>query len=631
MASWTHDLNAAPANDNFSEATVLSGLPVSGTGTNLDATLEPDEPLPDVSGPSAGASVWFEWTPTSSGAVRVDTLGSDFDTVLVVWTGDELASLVEVTENDQFNGDQSAVFFDATAGQTYRIAVYGWDYEGSYDQGIIDLNITPDSGSRIMGTVAGPDGTTPLPGISVEALTFQSGYWQFASSTQTRGNGSYSLGGLAAGTYRVRFSDWDGNYVAECHQNASTVETATDIVVGSASTVSGINASLAAASRITGTVTGPDGSTPLAGIYVDAWAFRNGYWDFVFSTQTQEDGSYSLGGLAAGTYRVQFNDWSSGNYLGEYYQNAATVETATDIVVGSAATVSGINASLAAASRITGTVTGPDGSTPLAGITVEALTYGNGYWDFVFSTQTQEDGSYSLGGLAAGTYRVQFNDWSSGSYLGEYYQNAATVETATDIVVGTTATVSGINASLAAASRITGTVTGPDGSTPLAGITVQAYRASPYGIPWQPVYGLSAQTQVDGSYSLGGLAAGTYRVQFNDWSSGNYLGEYYHNAATVETATDIVVGVAATVSGINASLMPSAPVLPKITGFRKTGPNSYELDFVGAVGRRYQVKESTTLIGWSDVGASFVCGPGLTTIPVTSSEPRNFWRVVLVP
>jgi len=470
--------------------------------------------------------------------IQIDTFGSDFDTVLVVWTGDELSNLTSIAENDQFNGDQSAVYFHAMAGVTYRIAIYGWGNDGDYDQGNISLNIAIDSSSRITGTVTGPDGTTPLAGIAIYAYVFQEVFSQW---------GSYNI------------------------------------------------------------------------------------WQQVsYGTQTQSDGSYTIGGLSAGTYRVEFSDWS-GNFIGSYYDDATTVEDATDIVVGEAATVSEINASLAAASRIAGTVTGPDGSTPLANISISAYVFQGYFWQWVSGTQTQSDGSYTISGLSAGTYRVEFSDWS-GNFIGSYYDDATTVEDATDIVVGEATTVSEINASLAAASQITGTVTGPDGSTPLGDIFVRVWAYLPnefFGGWWQPV-GFSAQTQSDGSYTISGLIAGTYRVEFYDWSE-SFIGSYYDGATTVDNATDIVVGEAATVSGINGSLHISETTPPHVSGFRKTGPNSFDLDFTGTWGLLYQLEESTDLADWTAVGEPFICAPGLNIIPLSSSEPAMFWRVVLVP
>jgi pre-peptidase len=117
---------AAPANDNFANATAISGLPARATGSNVDATIEPGEP--DHAHTNSGeTSVWYRWTAPAGGKVRIDTCGSDFDTLLAVYTGAGVAALTEVASNDDACGDeeQSRVTFTAVAGRVYHIAVDG--------------------------------------------------------------------------------------------------------------------------------------------------------------------------------------------------------------------------------------------------------------------------------------------------------------------------------------------------------------------------------------------------------------------------------------------------------------------------------------------------------------------------
>jgi hypothetical protein len=132
---------AAPGNDLFAQAQVLSGsLPVSVTGTNVDATKELGEPAhADNAG---GASIWYSWTPTESGDVVIDTCGSEFDTLLAVYTGAAVDALTTIASNDDAGIDasctvQSAVSFTAAAETTYHIAVDGYDGQ----QGAVTLSI----------------------------------------------------------------------------------------------------------------------------------------------------------------------------------------------------------------------------------------------------------------------------------------------------------------------------------------------------------------------------------------------------------------------------------------------------------------------------------------------------------
>ncbi|MFL5935904.1 MAG: fibronectin type III domain-containing protein [Gaiellaceae bacterium] len=130
--------SAAPANDNFADAIVLSGNDASRLGdTNVGATLEAGEPA-TVGGAPAGASIWYRWTAPDSGEIKVDTVTSDFDTLLGVYTGSAVSGLTEVASNDDGGGSgTSAVTFAVTTGTTYQIRVDGY----FADTGTINLHL----------------------------------------------------------------------------------------------------------------------------------------------------------------------------------------------------------------------------------------------------------------------------------------------------------------------------------------------------------------------------------------------------------------------------------------------------------------------------------------------------------
>src|SRR6185312_5168526 len=89
-AAWTIT-TTAPANNAFGSSVRLSGASGSVGGTNLAAFKEGGEP--DHAGNPGGASVWYRWTPSSSGTVEFDTEGSSIDTLLAVYTGSSVDSL----------------------------------------------------------------------------------------------------------------------------------------------------------------------------------------------------------------------------------------------------------------------------------------------------------------------------------------------------------------------------------------------------------------------------------------------------------------------------------------------------------------------------------------------------------
>jgi hypothetical protein len=135
-------------NDQFAAAVSLAGQSGSVYAYNIDATKEAGEPA--HAGNSGGKSVWWTWTPPLTGPVILTTLGSDFDTLLAVYTGSNPASLSLTAENNNNPpGSTSAVSFTATAGTNYHIAVDGvaatwgtikltWSYLDSDGDGVID-------------------------------------------------------------------------------------------------------------------------------------------------------------------------------------------------------------------------------------------------------------------------------------------------------------------------------------------------------------------------------------------------------------------------------------------------------------------------------------------------------------
>jgi titin len=129
---------AAPANDDFANAVVLSTQNASRLGdTNDGATLEAGE-ADTVAGADAGASVWYRWTAPVTGRVTIDTASSTFDTLLGVYTGTAVNALTEVVSNDDVKfPPTSLVRFSATSGITYRIRVDGF----AQATGTIDVHL----------------------------------------------------------------------------------------------------------------------------------------------------------------------------------------------------------------------------------------------------------------------------------------------------------------------------------------------------------------------------------------------------------------------------------------------------------------------------------------------------------
>ena len=117
-----------PGNDNFVNRLVLSGGTVNVLDTNVGTNKETGEPNHEPNGNVGGHSVWWSWTAPVTGPVSVTTVGSNFDTLLGVYTGTAVNALTLITSDDDNGGSAtSAVSFAAVAGTPYQIAVDGFN------------------------------------------------------------------------------------------------------------------------------------------------------------------------------------------------------------------------------------------------------------------------------------------------------------------------------------------------------------------------------------------------------------------------------------------------------------------------------------------------------------------------
>ena len=120
------DGQPVPMNDNFENAIPLNDSSLTVTGSNAGASFQADEPMHAAS--FGGKSVWWVWTAPAAGFATVDTIGSDLDTLLGIYTGSTLLSLTEIASDDDGGGNAtSAATFNTRPGLAYRIAVDGWD------------------------------------------------------------------------------------------------------------------------------------------------------------------------------------------------------------------------------------------------------------------------------------------------------------------------------------------------------------------------------------------------------------------------------------------------------------------------------------------------------------------------
>jgi hypothetical protein len=448
------------------------------------------------------------------------------------------------------------------------------------------INATLPNGGAVSGSVN--DGhSNALNGVTVDV--FSNTNVQVGTTT-TAPNGTYAIDGLAAGTDHVCFdaagvtggSSTTG-YFSQCYNGVSWDAVAADsgpatgvaVIVGT--TVTGINASLVGAGAISGKVTDA-GANGLAGVVVDVDTSGGGY---VATTTTSGSGNFTVGGLTAGTHRVCFDassatgGTSTTGYFDQCYNGITwdghqdeVLAGATAVAVTAGTTTSGVNATLAAEGAISGTVN----DTTAHHLTSVHVHVFNNVGTQVATGSTNSNGTYTVGGLTAGTYYVCFDgasatgSTSTHGYVDQCYNDVSWDGGSTygggaaAVVVTAGSTTSGINGALVpAVGSISGTVNDTH-SNHLQYVYVQAFDGSNNQVA-------ETTSAFDGTYTLSGLAPGTYHVCFtpsNGTSGGTsttgYLDQCYNGVSwdgiygDISGATAVPVTIGTTTASIDAAL-----------------------------------------------------------------------------
>ena len=408
----------------------------------------------------------------------------------------------------------------------------------------------------ITGTVT-DSSAEPLADICVYAYNSNG---TEVGNTRTNSNGEYILFELDTGNYRVSFSDCSfntsNNVLDEYYNNQASLASATPIPVLAGSETSGINAQLVTASSISGTVTNGSG-TPLSSICVVAYDSNlNRLGQF---TNTDANGHYRIKGLRAGSYRVHFTDCGAASHdvFDEYFDDKSSLESATPILVSEGAETSGIDVEMTGFSSVSGTVTN-NSNAPLGNICIHAYDSDG---DDAGSFRTRANGNYTVGGLSQGNYRLYFEDCSarfSNNVLNEYFDDKQSLAAATPIPVTAGADTSGIDAQLATAGSISGTVTNSS-SKPLKNIVIGIFDTK--GNDLNRRY--RVVTDAEGRFIVEGLPTGSYRVLF----AGGFpfaVGEFYDNKSSLAAATRIPVSAGSVTPGIDARLVPYSAKIGKV-------------------------------------------------------------------
>jgi hypothetical protein len=409
------------------------------------------------------------------------------------------------------------------------------------------LGIVPAAYAVPLDTVSGvvtTGGTDPVEGVLAVAWVQQGEDWVEEAEDFTDETGAYLIEALPEADYRITFESPDGTYVYEAYDDVTDFDLATPVTVGGGVPHDAIDADLALAGQIAGTVT-DESLEPLlaAGVSVYAETAVSGGgsdWTYVDGTETDEFGAYEVDRLPAGTYRVEFD---ADGYQSEYFDDVPTLEGSEPVEVVGGEPTGGISAALAEDATISGTVTGADDQ-PLSHAFVYVSPVGSDDWEYAV---TDDNGHYTVGELPTGSYTVYFDydvDYdTTGEYLYEYYDNVGEIEDATPLTVAAGDDEVGIDAQLVAGEH------------------------EPVMLPYvdnqsAPVVSGVAQVGATLTATAGTWAPTPTRVEYYWFRNGDWI-ESANSATYVPTAADlgkqltVLVGVSA--DGYERTYAESAP------------------------------------------------------------------------
>lgn len=128
----------APANDDFNDAIVINTPEYLNIQSTDGATRATDDPYMGCYIDEAHEhSVWYKYTAPENGELWVSSIGSDYDTVLGVFTG-RRGALTSVDCDDDGQGAQSILILQVQRGVTYYIEVAGF---GQGDTGTLEFEL----------------------------------------------------------------------------------------------------------------------------------------------------------------------------------------------------------------------------------------------------------------------------------------------------------------------------------------------------------------------------------------------------------------------------------------------------------------------------------------------------------
>lgn len=328
----------------------------------------------------------------------------------------------------------------------------------------------------LLGKVVGPDGSTPVGGITIVARRGPLPDGTVMATTTSLADGTYLLRGLSTGTYSVYVvsNEFTADHRPYRPTQGGQINANADLTIRLLRFETG---------TIVGTVSQTGGAT-VSGATVTATLQTTSNNPFEVTVQTDNNGQYSLD-VPAGTYTVTAEAQGFGS------------ASQTDVIVVAGDIVQVDLALQPSPGTLTGTVTGSN--QPVSGAVVAIQQQGV----TVASTTTNSAGTFSIQ-LAAGTYNIVL----TASGFQQATQNGVVV--VSDETTALTFTLTAVPP-----GSLTGLISLQGSTAPVAGVTVNLVTG---GAIVRTTTSAGTATTADGdtyNYRFDTVPAGLYDVQIS--------------------------------------------------------------------------------------------------------------------
>lgn len=414
----------------------------------------------------------------------------------------------------------------------------------------LSLRSLTEGTASISGKVKDSKTHKGIAGVTVTANRIKGGY--AAQTATTDSNGNFEISRLPEGQYYLSYSaEGYESPRGSLDEQVSGVEIEAGEKVTVSTRLNPVPVVPSGTSTLSGTILNSDGE-PVSGLFVNVYSSSNLMGARAWAnTRTDSDGYYEIEDLARSVYTISV-----------YSQSNLYASKQQEVTLDSERKVS--NLTIETAGTLRGTVSTSTGAVPQG---VGVVAYNASGEIKGWSSSDPETGEYTMAGLAPGNYTLRFttagwqNSISNESYAAAYWTGTqpgsiSSGSTSAGSVINVTAgqDVAGYNIELQPGTTLTGLVevqtsTGKAALPTGKYISVNVYRKA--GNDWvlEPMMNAYVGSETGGTYSVRGLAAGDYKLEFKDtWQTNrSYATEYNGNATSLESADVIRVTSAGTI------------------------------------------------------------------------------------